>query len=285
MPDPQHAIQSACNQISMQSNQLAIKSACNQLAIRPHLMPDPLAVKDDQLASSRRNHDLWGKGSGRRGEHLHASVHAPASSRRAHDLLAAHARDERPATPRHIPIVLIRIPDEGHNQHALSMQWRPASPRTFQFPNRPHHATISMQSSRIQDQRESARVVVAIAVEVPLVACVARWVGGHEDGVRHLMRDVIDVQSVCNHHVISQAGIVESIVTPAGARRRPRRLWRSTAQRSPPIPPPPLPMASHADGCPRALHADGCPRTLHADGCPMVAAAGTGSPPEAAAEA
>jgi hypothetical protein len=50
--------------ISMQSNQHAIQSACNQHAIRPHLMPDPLAVKDDQLASSRRNHDLWGKGSG-----------------------------------------------------------------------------------------------------------------------------------------------------------------------------------------------------------------------------
>ena len=87
---------------------------------------------------------------------------------------------------------------------------------TSQFPNLSHHATISMQSSIIQDQREraqsacnqpaiiqdqreSARVVVAIAVEVPLVACVARRVGGHEDGVRHLMRDVIDVQSACNH--------------------------------------------------------------------------------------
>ena len=35
-------------------------------------MPDPLAVKDDHLASSRRNHDLWGKGAGRRDEHLHA---------------------------------------------------------------------------------------------------------------------------------------------------------------------------------------------------------------------
>ena len=166
-------------------------------------MPDPLAVKDDHLASSRRNHDLWGKGAGRRDEHLHASVHALASSRRNHDLLAAHSRYERPATPRHIPIVLIRIPDEGHNQHALSMQWRPASRRHIPiFSNRPHHATISMQSSCIQDQRESARVVVAIAVEVPLVACVARRVGGHEYGVRHLMRDVIDVQSACNQHAI-----------------------------------------------------------------------------------
>ena len=181
----------------MQSNQLAISmqsglTSCQILLLSKMTNWPPRGVTTT----------CGERGAGRRGEHLHASVHAPASSRRDHDLLAAHARNERPATPRHIPIVLIRIPDEGHNQHALSMQWRPASPRTFQFPNRPHHATISMQSSRIQDQRESARVVVAIAVEVPLVACVARRVGGHEDGVRHLMRDVIDVQSACNQHAI-----------------------------------------------------------------------------------
>ena len=37
---------------------------------------------------------------------------------------------------------------------------------------------------------------------MPLVACVARRVGGHEYGVRHLMRDVIDVQSACNQHAL-----------------------------------------------------------------------------------
>jgi hypothetical protein len=194
----------------MQSNQLAISmqsglTSCQILLLSKMTNWPPRGVTTT----------CGERGAGRRGEHLHASVHAPASSRRAHDLLATHARDERPATPRHIPIVLIRIPDEGHNQHALSMQWRDTS----QFPNRPHHATISMQSSCIQDQREraqsacnqpaiiqdqreSARVVVAIAVEVPLVACVARRVGGHEYGVRHLMRDVIDVQSAFNQHAI-----------------------------------------------------------------------------------
>ena len=132
----------------MQSNQLAISmqsglTSCQILLLSKMTNWPPRGVTTT----------CGERGAGRRGEHLHASVHAPASSRRNHDLLAAHARNERPATPRHIPIVLIRIPDEGHNQHAISMQWRDTS----QFPNRPHHATISMQSSCIQDQRERAQ--------------------------------------------------------------------------------------------------------------------------------
>jgi hypothetical protein len=101
----------------MQSNQLAISmqsglTSCQILLLSKMTNWPPRGVTTT----------CGERGAGRRGEHMHASVHAPASSRRNHDLLAAHARDERPATPRHIPIVLIRIPDEGHNQHAISMQ-------------------------------------------------------------------------------------------------------------------------------------------------------------------
>ena len=62
--------------------------------------------------------------------------------------------------------------------------------------------SVSARNQRafVQDQRERASVVIAIAVEMPLIACVARRVGGHEDSVQHLMKKVIDVQSACSQH-------------------------------------------------------------------------------------